>query len=105
MAEFLALPCASHQRWAAFIIDRCVFLAVVCAFRSCVARGTPPMPIAEKIAALFQALTREEVDAMSPAQRERFGQLCEHWANFSKLRPSIEPKAGVLVQLKGGRPG
>jgi hypothetical protein len=42
---------------------------------------------------------------MSPAQRERFTRLCEHWANFAKLRPAIEPKAGVLVQLKGGRQG
>jgi hypothetical protein len=46
------------------------------------------MPVADKIAALFVALTREEVDAMPPAQRERFAQLCEHWANFAKLRPS-----------------
>jgi len=62
------------------------------------------MPIAEKIAALFIALTREEVDAMPPAQRERFAQLCEHWANFAKLRPERTPaKSGVLIELRGGR--
>ena len=62
------------------------------------------MPIADKIAALFVALTREEVDAMPPAQRERFAQLCEHWANFAKLRPGSAPtKSGVLIELRGGR--
>jgi hypothetical protein len=49
-------------------------------------------------------LTREEVDAMPPAQRERFAQLCEHWANFAKSRPQSSPgKAGILVELRGGR--
>lgn len=66
--------------------------------------GGSPMPVADKIAALFVALTREEVDAMPPAQRERFAQLCEHWANFAKLRPQSSPgKAGILVELRGGR--
>jgi hypothetical protein len=60
------------------------------------------MPVADKIAALFLALTREEIDAMPPAQRERFAQLCEHWANFAKLRPA-SAKAGVLIELRGGR--
>jgi hypothetical protein len=63
-----------------------------------------PMLVADKITALFVALTREEVDAMPPAQRERFAQLCEHWANFAKLRPEPAPaKAGVLIELRGGR--
>jgi hypothetical protein len=62
------------------------------------------MPVADKIAALFVALTREEVDAMPPAQRERFAQLCEHWANFAKLRPEpASAKAGILIELRGGR--
>ena len=30
------------------------------------------MPIAEKIAALFTVLTREEVDALSPVERRCF---------------------------------
>ena len=50
-------------------------------------------------------ITREEVDALPPAKRERFAALCQHWADFAKLRPAIEPKAGILVQLKGGRQG
>ena len=63
------------------------------------------MPIADKAAALLEAVTREEVDAMSPAARERFAALCQHWADFAKLRPATAPKAGVLAQVKGGRPG
>jgi hypothetical protein len=60
------------------------------------------MPVADKIAALFGALTRQEVDEMPPAQRERFAQLCEHWANFARLRPKA-PKSGVLVELQARR--
>jgi hypothetical protein len=58
--------------------------------------------LTDRIAALFTALTREEVDALPPAQRERFAQLCEHWANFAKLRPDTA-KAGVLVDLRTRR--
>jgi hypothetical protein len=29
---------------------------------------------------------------MPPAQRERFAQLCEHWANFAKLRLQSSPR-------------
>jgi hypothetical protein len=60
------------------------------------------MPAVEKIAALFQQLTREDVDALPPAQRERFAQLCEHWAKFAKLRPDVH-KSGVLMDLRTRR--
>jgi hypothetical protein len=60
------------------------------------------MPAVEKIAALFQQLTREDVDALPPTQRERFAQLCLHWGNFAKLRPDAA-KSGVLVELQGRR--
>jgi hypothetical protein len=59
------------------------------------------MPVADKIAALFATLTREEVDAMRPAQRERFAALCQHWADFAKIRPKA-PRSGVLAALKDG---
>jgi hypothetical protein len=45
------------------------------------------MPIADKIAALFAALTREEVDGLPPAERRRFADLCRHWADFAEIRP------------------
>ena len=57
------------------------------------------MPAVEKIAALFQQLTREDVDALPPVQRERFAQLCEHWANFARLRLGA-PRSGVLADLR-----
>jgi hypothetical protein len=60
------------------------------------------MPVVDKIAALFGALTRQEVDEMPPAARERFAQLCEHWANFARLGPD-GPKSGVLIDLQRRR--
>lgn len=61
------------------------------------------MPVADKIAALFNALTREEVDAMPPVERRRFADLCRHWADFAELRPRLlEPKSGVLSDLERG---
>jgi hypothetical protein len=59
------------------------------------------VPVVDKIAALFDVLTREEVDAMPPAVRQRFAQLCQHWADFAKLRPDT-PKSGGLVDLRRG---
>jgi hypothetical protein len=62
------------------------------------------MPITDKVAALLTGLTREEVDAMPPARRERFAQLLQHWADFARIRPQ-PPKSGVLLELKRGREG
>jgi hypothetical protein len=58
------------------------------------------MSIAGKIVALFQALTREEVDAMPPAERRRFADLCRHWAHCADLRPV--PGSGILADLRRG---
>ncbi len=61
------------------------------------------MSVAQKIAALFNALTREEVDAMPPAERRRFADLCRHWANFADIRPRpTAPRSGVLADLNRG---
>jgi hypothetical protein len=61
------------------------------------------MPVADKIAALFGALTREEVDALPPAERRRFADLCRHWANFADIRPGERRlRSGVLAQLRRG---
>jgi hypothetical protein len=61
------------------------------------------MSLAHKIAALFNALTREEVDAMPPAERRRFAELCRHWADFADIRPRPDaPRSGVLADLKRG---
>jgi hypothetical protein len=61
------------------------------------------MSVAHKIVALFNALSREEVDAMAPAERRRFADLCRHWAHFAEIRPHPSlPKSGVLAELKRG---
>jgi hypothetical protein len=60
------------------------------------------MRVADKIAALLTVLTRQEVDEMPPAQRERFAQLCEHWAHFARFRPNTA-RSGVLIELRGRR--
>jgi hypothetical protein len=61
------------------------------------------MSVAQRIAALFHALTREEVDAMPPAERRRFADLCRHWADFADIRPRKgAPGSGVLADLKRG---
>jgi hypothetical protein len=61
------------------------------------------MSVAEKIAALFNALTREEVDAMPPVERRRFADLCRHWADFSEIRPrDLGSQSGVLADLGRG---
>jgi hypothetical protein len=55
--------------------------------------------VAEKLIALFNALTLQEVQAMAPAQRRRFADTCRHWAE--QAEPSREPpKAGVLADLR-----
>lgn len=59
------------------------------------------MRVADKIAALLAVLTRQEVDEMPPAHRERFAQLCEHWAHFARFRPT--PRSDVLVELRPRR--
>jgi hypothetical protein len=62
------------------------------------------MAIADKITALFNVLTREEVDAMPPVERRRFADLCRHWAHFAELRPRPHtPQSGVLAELRRGR--
>jgi hypothetical protein len=61
------------------------------------------MSVAHKIAALLNVLTREEVDAMPPAERRRFADLCRHWADFADIRPRpAVPRSGVLADLKRG---
>jgi hypothetical protein len=62
------------------------------------------MPIADKIAALFGAMTQEELDAMAPAERRRFADTLRHWANRAEIGRRVEPlPAGVLSALRDWR--
>jgi hypothetical protein len=60
--------------------------------------------VAEKVAALFAVLTREEVDAMPPAERRRFADQCRHWAEIAERPQATAPSTGVLFDLGAGTP-
>jgi hypothetical protein len=57
------------------------------------------MPVAEKIAALFETLTVADVAAMPPATRRRFAALCRHWAEQAEPRAE-PPKSGGIADLR-----
>ena len=61
------------------------------------------MPIADKIAALIQAVNREGFESMRPAERRHLRDLCRYIAD--KADPDVPPpvKAGVLHDLRNGR--
>jgi hypothetical protein len=59
------------------------------------------MSVAEKAAALLEAITREEVDAMPPAARRRFAALARRAAEMADPPPET-PKAGILSDLRRG---
>jgi hypothetical protein len=67
------------------------------------------MSVAHKAAALLEGLTTADVEAMSPAERERFAALCKHW--WRKAEPPAHhpadgrPRSGVLASLKDGQRG
>lgn len=65
------------------------------------------MPVADKISALFAALTEAEVLALPPAERRRFADVCRYWAERADPpKPAVTiqtPKSnGVLALLARG---
>ena len=61
------------------------------------------MPLAEKVAALLEAVTPADVQALPPTARRRFAAACRHAADMAEPRQP-EPKSGVLLDLKRGVP-
>jgi hypothetical protein len=59
------------------------------------------MSVIEKTVALLDALTLRDVQALPPARRRQFADMCKHWADLAERR-SEPPKAGVLSDLKRG---
>jgi hypothetical protein len=59
------------------------------------------MSLARKIAALFAALTQDELNDMPPAERRRFADLCRHWHQIAE-KPPPQNKRGVPVLLRRG---
>jgi hypothetical protein len=56
------------------------------------------MPIAEKVAALLEAVTLTDVQALPPCERRRFADLCRHMAALAE-RTADTPRSGVLYEL------
>ena len=62
-----------------------------------------------QIIGLFEALDRDDMERLAPATRERFAQLCRHWARIAE-RPEpqqearTEPRSGVLADLQRRQP-
>jgi hypothetical protein len=55
----------------------------------------------EKAIAFLGNLKREEVEQLPPAHRQRFADLCRHWAAVAERRQE-QAKAGNLSDLKRG---
>lgn len=68
------------------------------------------MPIPEKIVALFNNLTLDDIESMPPAYRRRFADACKHWAKLADDGwTSPQPRfhqpprpSGILAILKEG---
>jgi hypothetical protein len=62
-----------------------------------------PVCVAARITALLDGLTLCQLDLLTPAERQRFGELCRHWHQLAEKppRPS-SPKTGILSDLRQG---
>jgi hypothetical protein len=60
------------------------------------------MTLATEVSALLAMVRRQDVEELSPAERQRFAALCRHVAAFAE-RPPSPAKSGVLSDLKTGR--
>lgn len=56
----------------------------------------------QRIAALLEALTTQDVDAAPPALRSRFAQYCRYWAQIADPSKPPPPKSGILSKLRDG---
>jgi hypothetical protein len=59
------------------------------------------MSVIEKTIALLGGLSPADLQALPPAQRRRFADICKHWANLAE-RDAVR-KAGVLSDLQTRR--
>jgi hypothetical protein len=61
------------------------------------------MSVIEKTIALMGGLSPAEVQALPPAQRRRFADMCKHWANLAERSVDTVRKVGVLSDLQTRR--
>jgi hypothetical protein len=69
--------------------------------------------VIQKITALLEGLSGEDLDKATPLQRQQFSELCRHWHLLAERRladqivedakSALEPKSGVLSALKRGQ--
>jgi hypothetical protein len=60
------------------------------------------MSIATKVAALLVAVRRQDVEELSPAERQRLANLCRYVASLAEPEAGA-PSRSVLFDLKSGR--
>ncbi|MFZ1105280.1 MAG: hypothetical protein WAN86_20925 [Hyphomicrobiaceae bacterium] len=63
--------------------------------------GAGVMSVIEKTVALLGVLTPNDVQALPPAKRRHFADMCKHLANLAEPR-STPPKTGILSDLRQG---
>jgi hypothetical protein len=66
------------------------------------------MLIASKIVSLLGKLSRQDIDELPPIERQRFAQLCRHWAAIADRRADEHlqrQQGGVLGDLGRGQRG
>jgi hypothetical protein len=57
----------------------------------------------DRIAALLDSLTLEDLDRVPPARQRKFAELCRHWQQVVERRLKPKPKSGVLADLSQGK--
>jgi hypothetical protein len=58
--------------------------------------------IADKIVAMLVSLSPADIEHLPPVERRRLADCCRHTAEAAEHKQA-GPKAGVLVDLRGGR--
>ena len=56
------------------------------------------MALMQELIRNLEAITREDIEALPPAERRQLADLLKHW---SKVAERDEPKSGVLKDLEG----
>jgi hypothetical protein len=60
------------------------------------------MTLATKVAALLTAIRRQDLEELSPAERQRLASLCRYVAALAEPPPP-PPRSTVFYDLKAGR--
>lgn len=57
------------------------------------------MSIATKVAAMLAAVRRQDLEGLSPAERQRFANLCRYVASLADPQISVPPRPGVSTTI------